>query len=336
MLKKTACIFFAVIIAVAAFAGCSGNQKEANESETLSSNTQEASPENTVEEATEKATKEASPTPYPGELTNILLMGSMVGDFSNENNQNYALTHIVITIDPVTRSIRFTTFPYNLKVKPVLEDGAEETQLQFMYAQYGPDVVVDTFKARFGVEIDGWVVMNMDGVKTIVEEVGGLKVNIKELSINNMSKTVEDILGYVWHEIKEEGEQILNGIQISGYFMDTYQDLDANNPLEDEEMRFRERHEDIIDALIIAIKAVNMNEGQAVELAQKIEGNFLTDINEKDWEKIAKMALACIDNEHEYLHVPEVIEIEEEGFYRSIVYDRDVDVDAVKEFVYGE
>ncbi len=330
MLKKAIYIFITLLMVFSLLAGCSGNQAEkTQDTETAKTQTESTSPESTNKEESE------TENIFSGEITNILLMGSMNGDFSDKNIQNYALTHILITLDPGTQSIRFTTFPYNLKVKPVLEEGADETQLQFVYAQYGPDVLMSTLKARFGVEIDGWVIMNIEGVKSIVDELGGLKIDIKDLSINEMSQTVEDILGYVWYEIKTEGEQVLNGIQVSGYFMDTYRNLDEENPIADEEERFRERHEIIIDSLIDVIDMADMDKGRMAAIARLYAKTFSTNIKEKEWEEIAELALYCMDGGHEFLHVPIDIEVEQIGNMPYIIYSRETDVDAVKDFVYG-
>lgn len=317
MFKKAACILIAVMLLVIVFSGCDILQGE--------------------KETEDKATKEVGTNieSYPGELTNILFMGSMNGNFSDENNQNYALTHMLLTIDPTKKSMRITTFPYNLKIKPFLEEeDLDETQLQFMYAQYGADIVVDTISERFNVDIDGWVVMNMDGVKKIVDDIGGLEVEVLDLTVNDMAQTVEVILGYVWQEIKSEGEQVLNGIQITGFFMDTYNNLDKENPTVDEELRFRKKNKTIINALVTTMKALEMESNQVVDIAHKVEDNFLTDIKERDWDKIAKMAIACSDD-IEYLHVPDVIEVEENDSMRSIVYDVK-DVNNVSVFVRGE
>ena len=335
MHKKTVCIILALFMAAAVFAGCEKEPSAEKPDESESQIAQETEKPSDEKKPTQKPEEEVTAEPYPGELTSILLMGSMDGDFSDENIQNYALTHILITLDPENRQLRFTTFPYNLKIKPVLESGEdmEYTQLQFLYAQYGADVVTATLSERFNVKIDNWVVMNMHGVKEIVDGLGGLEIDLPDLNVNEMAEAVEMILSYVWEEIKEEGRQILDGIQISGYFMDTYHDLDEENPVKDEEMRFRERHEDIIDALIVAIKAFKLDDVQMVETARQIKSNYVTDIKEKDWDDLAKMALACTETEQEYLHVPKEIEVVEEGHMRSIAYDEIGDVNAVIKFV---
>jgi hypothetical protein len=336
MYKRTVCVLLALVMAmtVAVFAGCA-KEPAADGPDASESPIAEETEKPTAEKEETKETEEEAPDePYPGELTSILLMGSMDGDFSDKNIQNYALTHILITIDPENRRLRFTTFPYNLKIKPVLESGEDVgyMQMQFLYSQYGADVVCDTLSERFGIKIDNWVVMNMHGVKEIVDELGGLEIDLPDLTVNEMAETVEMILSYVWEEIKEEGRQILNGIQISGYFMDTYHDSPT---AEVEELRFRERHEDIIDALIVAIKAFKLDDVQMVDLASQIKGSYVTGIKERDWDDLAKMALACTANKQEYLHVPEEIEVEKEGYMSSIVYDEIADVNAVIEFVEG-
>ncbi len=322
MHKKIACVFIAVLMAAMAFAGC-GSEKEATESTTIDKSTATSA----------KSTQQ----PYPGELTNILLMGSLHGDFSDKNNQNYALTHILITIDPVNLSLRFTTFPYNLRIKPVLPSDFEENyeQLQFLYSKYGGDVVADTLSRRFDIDIDGWVVMNAQGVKSIIDELGGLSISIASLDINENAKNFETIFNAVWNDdlrIAETGRQKLTGMQVLGYFIDTQNGLDPENALEQEELIFRKKHPAIIDALISAVKIAKADEKRVVEMARLVEDNFDTNIKERRWANIAAMALACMDNKHEYLHIPQTINVAEKNNIRYITYDEVKDVNAVIEF----
>jgi hypothetical protein len=69
-----------------------------------------------------------------------------------------------------------------------------------------------------------------------------------------------------------------------------------------------------------------------VEIAKLAEENFDTNIKERKWTKIAAMAMACIENRHEYLHIPQTINVVEKNAIRYIVYDEVVDVNAVIEF----
>ena len=330
MLKKTAYVLMAVIFIAMMFVGCSQKPKADDE------NIKNSSKKEVTKTSSSKTTpeKDAATEPYPGELTSILLMGSMQGDFSDDNNQNYALTHILVTIDPETRSLRFTSFPYNLQIEPMLDEETDPVQLQFLYADYGPEVTVNTLSARFGIDIDGWVIMNMHAVKSIVDELGGLEIDISDLSVNEMSDTVEALFGYVWNKIDEKGVQPLDGIQTIGYFLDTYRRLDELNPVKDEEERFRKKRKAIIDAVIAALNVADTDSAGLLEIARNARESFATDIKENRWNEIAKMALACIENSPQYFYVPQDIVVKDDG--HSIEYDKVSDVNAVIEFVKGE
>ena len=58
-------------------------------------------------------------------------------DFSEEGS-GYALRHILVTLDPENRVIKFTTFPYNLLVT----SGEEQSPLQFVCKAVGEDGMV--------------------------------------------------------------------------------------------------------------------------------------------------------------------------------------------------
>ena len=187
-MKRIVLLFLVTLVLIAVFAGC-----------------QQEPPAETANDRDEAIIQEATTTeptmqPYEGELTTILLMGSMDGDFSNPNNQDYVLTHILITLDPKTRSLRFTTIPYNLKIKPAIEEIDEYVQMQSIYSQYGPDVVVSTLEERFDINIEGWVVMNMGGVMDIVDSLGGLQINITSLTINEAGHALVSYFGFVFDE----------------------------------------------------------------------------------------------------------------------------------------
>ncbi len=327
-MKKTVLIFVMMLVLITMLLGC--QQEKANETEDNSEKP------TIIEEATPST--EPIAQPYEGELTTILLMGSMDGDFSNPSNQNYVLTHILITLDPKTRSLRFTTIPYNLKIKPVVEGNDEYVQMQSIYSQYGPDVVIATLEQRFNIEIDGWVVMNMNGVMDIVDSLGGLEINITSLTINEAGHALVSYFGFVFDEVEKTGLQILKGNQVAAYFIDTYfEELDPENPFADEEERFRQRHSSIITALISLIRDSEISNNTLVEIAHSISDNYITNIDEATWEELSKMAIACAQNEPAFLHLPsDAIIVEKDGYMSSLVYDENNEPAVVESFIEGK
>ena len=289
-------LFAFTIIVVLLFAACSapgGTTKEASSAGTSASVA-------AVPETTEAATPEPT-MPEGVEKVSILLMGSMYKDFSG-NNHEFAYTHILITLDPENRVIRFTMFPYNLLV----ESGDEQGQLQFVCVNAGEDATVTLLEATFGVSIDYWVHMNMDGVIGIVDALSGI--------------TIES----------EDGEP-LTGAQTAEYFEDTAPE-DQDNRAEEEEYNFREHHEAIIQAVMLAVKAFGFDSSKLISIAQDVQDNYATDIEEEQWQAVADTALYCLENEPLFLHVPDTVEAVDADGYQSLVFT-EADVAAVQEFV---
>ena len=263
------------------------------------------------------------------EHTNILLMGSKERNFSNENEAYYALTHILITLDPESKTMKFTTFPYNLAVD--IEEGTSE-QLQFVCAKYCEQRTVQIIESNFDIDIDYYVIMNMEGVIDIVDALEGVEVDVQEMTINETGEFMAHMLDLVWQEVKSTGRQVLTGVQTAGFFNDTT-DVSPDNWLEEEELIFRERHPEIINAVIAAVKLAGLSEEDMVTIAKNVSANYATDIPEEQWENIAATALYCMQGEAQFLHVPEVIDTLEHDGTPPMIYDKQVDVPAVQQFV---
>ena len=270
--------------------------------------------------------------PGGAKKVNILLMGSMNKDFSNEDDPTYALTHILITLDPENRIIKFTTFPYNLGVDVETENGVQVEQLQMLCGAYGEDETANIIAESFGISIDYWVLMNMNGVVSIVDAMQGIEIDIKELSVNEASKHVVDLLGLAWEEITQTGLQMLSGVQSAGYFVDTM-NIDQNNWLYEEEIMFRNRHSNIIRGVFSAVKLAELSREEIIVIATNIKNNYATNIPQSEWQVIADTALYCLSNDPQFLHVPQIIDTANQDGNPPMVFDRESDVSAVQEFV---
>ena len=299
---------------------------------------QKATPESTSEATqTPAPTAEITPTKTPDpnalpegvEHYNILLMGSSETDFSGDQTNAFTLTHILITIDPENRVLKFTTFPYNLMVDVETDDGVETGQLQFICNALGADGTVEVLEKNFGINIDHWVLMNMAGVSGVVDALGGIEVDLQDLSVNDMAGYVEHILGTTWVEVAQPGLQVLTGIQTAGYFFNTTYD---NPTAEEEELRFREHHSNIINAVISGIKMLGISSGDLIAIAEKVMDDYSTDISDEEWQSIADSSLYCLENAPEFLHIPQTIQISDTNEW-DILYDHAADTAAVQQFV---
>ncbi len=173
-----------------------------------------------------------------------LAHGRGENNFLSTDGQTLALTHILITLDPDERVIKFTEFPYNLLLDVETENGVKAMPLQAVSSSFGEDMVVATLEKDFGIKIDHWVVMNMSGVADIVDAMGGIEIDIKSLSLNQAAVHIAALLGVPWEEVTETGPQVLTGVQAAGYFVDTVPQ--TGNVMKQEEVLFRDRHENLL------------------------------------------------------------------------------------------
>jgi len=292
---------------------------------------QDTTKEPTVQESIPPEPSE-EPMPDGAEKVSILLMGAKEKDFSDPDSRAYVLTHILITLDPKERTIKFTTFPYNLGVDVETDEGTELMQLQFVCTNMGEDAAAAALEQNFSIDIDYYVLMNMKGVIDVVDALEGIEVEVAELTINETGEHVAQVLGLMWQEVKSTGLQVLSGMQTAGFFNDTF-NVDPDNWLEEEELIFRERHPSIINGVIAAVKLAGLKSDDMVTIAGNVSGNYKTDIPEEKWMVIADTALYCIQNEAQFLHIPQQIDTLNHDGNPPIVYDEDIDITAVQSFI---
>lgn len=332
---KRMLVVLTVFVLLPAPLGCSGSDDALQT--TLSSSvtsTTAAQPATTTSAAppTMKETTTTTVTPVPEGVapTTILLMGAADKDFSKEGGRTLALTHILITLDPEERVIKFTQFSYNLVVDVETEDGLKAMPLQAISSSLGEEKVVATLEKDFGIEIDHWMVMNMTGVADIVDAMGGIEIDIKSLSLNETAAHIAALLGVPWEEVTETGLQVLTGVQTAGYFVDTA--TQADDWMKQEELLFRDRHENILRAVVLGIRALGLTGDDLVSVAGSVAGTYSTSMAQGEWPAIAATAAYCVRGDPRFLFVPKDI-VAAAGSDSQMVYDKNADVAAVQEFV---
>lgn len=82
-------------------------------------------------------------------------------------------TIMVVRLDPATKTARILSFPRDLWVPiPSASPNRINAALQFG----GPSRLVETLQANFGIEINGYVQIDFNGFKRLVEEVDGVPI----------------------------------------------------------------------------------------------------------------------------------------------------------------
>ncbi|MCI8307341.1 MAG: LytR family transcriptional regulator [Lachnospiraceae bacterium] len=94
------------------------------------------------------------------------------------------------------------------------------TKLNHAYAYGGPKLAVETINRNFDMNITDFVTVNFSALTDLVDALGGVTVEITEEEldeVNRYAKDVANINKKDWSKIKSAGEQLLTGVQATGY-----------------------------------------------------------------------------------------------------------------------
>ncbi|MBR2571113.1 MAG: LCP family protein [Clostridia bacterium] len=157
-------------------------------------------------------------------MTNILLIGL---DARPKQKTGRSDTMILMTLDASNRCIKMTSFMRDLYVEI---PGHKNNRLNAAYVFGGPDLLLKTLEHNFGVSVDYYVAINFSILADVVDEIGGLTLNIQSDKqrryINLVIKEDNVVLKHAYPKrgiktedslIKKTGEQLLNGRQVQAY-----------------------------------------------------------------------------------------------------------------------
>lgn len=102
---------------------------------------------------------------------NILLLGIDAED--SENGRSDAM--MVLTIDPSGEQMQIISIPRDTRTE-IIGKGIQD-KINHAYAFGGAEMSIDTIEAFLDMDVDYYVSMNMDGFKSLVDELGTITVN---------------------------------------------------------------------------------------------------------------------------------------------------------------
>lgn len=193
----------------------------------------------------------------------ILLMGTDTGALGR-SDMGRTDTMIVATVNPATKKTTLTSIPRDTQVK-IAGSGESSSKINSAYTYGGKDgatSAVNTVQNLLDVPIDFYMLINMSGLKQIVDAVGG--VDVKPLLSFNLEGT---------HYKK--GQKIhLTGKQALAYTRMRHSD-----PLGDYGRQKRQKQ--IITAISSKAESVS-SLANYKKLLKTIDGNMITDLSFND------------------------------------------------------
>ena len=158
-------------------------------------------------------------------ITNILLVGTD-GEYVEKGNRSDSV--MLVTIDSKNKDIKISSIARDTYVDI---PGYSKEKLTHAYAYEGIDLLKEVFKENFDLDIDKYIAVNFVSFMDIMDELGGVEVNVEEKDIKEINKYIDACYGYYKNKdekekeyIKEAGVQRLNGYQALAFSRIRYTD----------------------------------------------------------------------------------------------------------------
>lgn len=213
------------------------------------------------------------------ERINILVMGLDRRVDEPKGNPTRTDTMFVVTVDPYSKTAGVFSIPRDLWVE--IPDGQggyfnERINVAYEYGPLrnypggGPGLAIDTVEHNFGMKIDHYVVLDFVGFMELVDAVGGIDVDVKDVVWDPSYCNTTDCsdLQEVYFE---PGRQHMNGEQALQYVRIRYGSND---------LKRIERQQDVIRATVdAALNAQLLIPNRAVSIYNKFRDAVETDVS---------------------------------------------------------
>ena len=94
---------------------------------------------------------------------------------------------MVVTIDSKNKDIRISSIARDTYVDI---PGYSTEKLTHAYAYEGIDLLKEVFKVNFNLDIDKYIAVNFVSFMDIMDELGGVEVNVEEKDIKEINKYI--------------------------------------------------------------------------------------------------------------------------------------------------
>lgn len=112
-----------------------------------------------------------------GKPVSVLLMGTDVGALNRGNKGGNTDTLELMTVNPKKQTITMTSIPRDTLVRVNTDDGPDYVKINAAYSIGGPKQTCKQVSELLNVPIDYYAVINMGGLKKVVNAVGGIEVD---------------------------------------------------------------------------------------------------------------------------------------------------------------
>jgi len=140
-------------------------------------------------------------------VMNFLLIG--VEEIKGARNTD---AMIIATIDTRNKKLKLTSLMRDLYIEI---PGHDKNRLNAAYAKGGIELLYKTIKHNFGIDIDGYCMVNFEAFEQIVDIIGGIEITLTEKEAKYLNST--NYISKKENRNVVAGKQLMNGNQVLGY-----------------------------------------------------------------------------------------------------------------------
>ena len=266
--------------------------------------------------------KESDYQEVPG-ITNVLLIGT---DARTLDEQSRSDSIIIATLDNNNKKIKLTSL-----FRDTLVDipGYGEYKLNAAYALGGPSLLLETINNTYNMHIDKYVVVNFWGFEAIIDQIGGIEVDVKDYQIDELNKYIGESTGGNDSPITKTGLQVLNGKQALSYARIRYNTGD--------EFERTERQQEVL--MKVAEKLRETKPSKYLGIMNKMLDYIKTNITPLQALNMAYTIYKFPSLDTEQLQIP-VPELAEGRLYKNLgwvfLMDREQNAQILHDFIYDD
>ena len=263
-------------------------------------------------------------------ITNILLVGTD-GKYIEKWNRSDSM--MVVTIDSKNKDIRISSIARDTYVDI---PGYSTEKLTHAYAYEGIDLLREVFKVNFNLDIDKYIAVNFVSFMDIMDELGGVEVNVEEKDIKEINKYIDACYGYYKNKdekdkeyITKSGVQRLNGYQALAFSRIRYTDSAFARD---------NRHREVAES--VYREFVNGSPEEYKRCVDILLNNTKTNISPMEMMNLAYTVLKINDKDIEQFQFP--LEEHRNGHILSkekgwvLEWDKEPNLEAWHKFIFGE
>lgn len=259
-------------------------------------------------------------------VVNVLLIGE---EAIGENNESRGRSDsmILVSMNTEQKTLKMVSFMRDCYVSI---PGYRDNKLNASYNNGGGPLVEETILQNFGVASDGYIRVNFEAFRKVINKIGGVEVTLTEDEAVYLNST--NYISKKKNRCVKAGTQVLNGDQALGYCRVRYKTA-SNGEANDFGRTYRQRV--IIDAIFKKIKDMN-----AIEIASLVSEVFpyvKTSLNEKDILTYATAALSIGAQDIQSMRIPMDNAYTSGRMYCGsvLLLDFAANNKALQEFIYG-